>query len=284
MSEPTVGIIIPTHQHSPYFKIQGTYDDYPDATVVFVMDQDVLLAQKRNLGVQRCPGMDYYLFLDDDNDMEKGSISILVKFMEDHPKAAVAGMLGVYAGANRICDSGSFRSMRTGFTHDRYVNKLYCCAGYVPYQVDEVANVFMVRATMFAQLNGFDAVSFPIDLDEADFCRRAKDRGYDIYIVPLARTYHHSQTYTRIPDFRRPLNAYYMGRNRVLYQRRHLPSHAYLLWLIVFCPVFVIVYYVSLLVKRNHRMIYHFTRGVIDGIHYQLESPKEYQSFGNTVR
>lgn len=47
-----------------------------------------------------------------------------------------------------------------------------------------------VRRSTFLTLGGFDAVEFPVDGNDVDFCFRARDAGYSVIYTPYATLYH----------------------------------------------------------------------------------------------
>lgn len=238
-----------------------------DYTTITVDHEHMSLADKRNFGAWK--GYEkYILFIDDDNQLGKRSIEKLLQVFIDNPHVGIAGMVACYHDEKMmIADAGSKRNMLTGFTKGLFVNdhvlKLY---NKPIYEVDEVANAFMIRRELFDYLDGFDSENFPTELDEADLCRRVKETNYRVVMCPSAVVYHKSQTYSRIPDFRRPKNAYYMGRNRIRFQRKHLNWIKFLIYYYFFMPVFICSYIASLLIKKNPRMIFHFLKGVHHGI------------------
>jgi len=132
--------------------------------------------------------------------------------------------------------------------------------------------VLLIRKELFDDLGGFDTRRFPIDLDEADLCKRVRDRGLIVAMCPEARCYHKSITYSRIPDFRRPKNAYYMARNRILYNRKHQDELQYPVYLYIFMPIFVLSYVACLLLRGRLKMIKPFMEGVIDGCTNRTEN------------
>jgi len=135
----------------------------------------------------------------------------------------------------------------------------------------------MIRIDIFFILGGLDEQSFPIDLDEADFCRRAKDLDYVVAMSMFSLCEHESQTYSRIPNFRRPLNAFYMGRNKILFQRKHCHPVEYLIYMTFFMPLTVLGYVACLLYRRKPWMIYHFLKGVIHGIQGRTKNIYKFQ-------
>jgi len=258
-----VTVIIPTIEGREQL-LERLLDSLPRKCEKLIIPGPALLAQKRNMGAARAMRK-YLLFIDDDNYIEEGAIRAMVESIGGY-----AGIVGMVAGYDddkeRIADGGSKRNYLTGFTKGLYTNELMEQLPEHGYYVDEVANAFMMRRQLWRKLGGFDEENFPIDLDEADFCKRTKNRGLGIRMCSKAKCYHKSQTYSHIPDFRRPLNAYFMGRNRVLYQRKHLNFVSYCVHLVIFCPVFVCFYAGSLIWRKKFSMIPHFLKGVFDGI------------------
>lgn len=237
----------------------------PDVEVVIEGDAKKLLAAKRNSGAHRASG-EYLFFVDDDNYLEPGALEEALKWAS-MPGVGIVGFMACYDDKPElVADGGSDRHYVTGFMDGVNTNKVWEQLPKGPYIVDEVANAFVIHADLFYELHGFDEKNFPIDLDEADLCKRVKDRGLDVFVAPLARCYHKSVTYSWVPDFRRPRNAYFMGRNRVLYQKKHLPKFELAVYMAFFLPIFYLAYCACLLSRRKPGMIVHFSKGVFDGI------------------
>lgn len=260
--EMKVSVIIPTMKGREVMlaRLLSTIPDVYEK--IIVDDEDLLLAAKRNKGARQAKG-DYLFFIDDDNYLEEGAIDEVLKdYSESH---GVVGITACYDDKKGIiADGGSMRNYLTGFTRGVLTNKKKW--GHMGYLVDEVANAFMIPKKIFEEVGGFDEENFPIDLDEADICKRIKNMGYSILMAEGAFCYHKSQTYNGIPNFRRRLNAYTMGNHRIRYQRKHLNALSYWVFVFVFCPVFVCFYTASLIWKRNPKMIKPFLHGVIDGL------------------
>jgi len=222
---------------------------------MIVVGGDKSLSAKRNEGGRQST-TDYILFLDDDNMITNESIKTAEMVMNANAAVGVIGLLGFHAkNPTRVCDGGSIRSYQTGFCVDGY-EKGKCDA----YPVSEVCNAFMVRKSLFDKLE-FDEKNFPIELDEADFCYRVWKSGYWVIMLKKSFVLHDSFTSSRIPNFRRKKSAYFMGRNKIIFQKKHgLP----LRWI----PLHIIAYLACLL--RNPKMILPFWKGVIDGYRKKL--------------
>lgn len=267
-----ISVIIPTMKGREHL-LDRLLNSLPrDVERIVVDDEDLLLAAKRNKGARLAKG-EYLFFVDDDNYLEAGAMEAALQLLTK-PLIGIVGFMACYDDKQDcVADGGSKRNYLTGFTRGINTNAFWPDLPKQPYEVDEIANAFLMESQLFFELNGFDEHNFPIDLDEADFCKRAKDIGLKIMMCPMARVYHKSITYSPIPDFRRPKNAYFMGRNRIIYQRKFNNPLRYGVYLGVFMPVFVGFYTVSLIWRRKPLMIYHFLRGVIDGILGRRENP-----------
>jgi GT2 family glycosyltransferase len=268
-----VSIIIPTMKGREELlkKLIGTIENITSYEIIVIDDADLLLAGKRNKGAKLANGR-YLFFIDDDNYLKEFSIFAMTSSFEDH--IGVMGMTACYDDKKMIvADGGSKRNLLTGFTRGlrtneqaRHKSNQDFYRSEDCYEVDEVANAFMILRHVFEEAGGFDEENFPIDLDEADLCKRIKNMGYRIVMNPHAICYHKSQTYSHIPNFRRPLNAYCMGNHRIRYQRKHLNALSYCVFIVIFLPVFVCFYTASLVWKRNPKMIKPFLHGVFDGL------------------
>ena len=268
---PQVSVIIPTMKGREAL-LEKLLKSLPeDVEKIVVGDDNLLLAAKRNKGARQAKGK-YLLFIDDDNYIKEFSVSMMVKDFSEN--IGVMGMVACYDDKKRrVADGGSYRTYLTGFTQGQHTNAAILDLPLSFYLVDEVANAFMIPREVFDAAGGFDELNFPIDLDEADICKRIIDMGYLVAMNPRAICYHKSQTYSHVPDFRRPMNAYFMGRNRILYQKKHLSKLKLAVYFAIFCPIFVFAYAACLLYRRKPAMVIHFLKGVRDGISGRKENP-----------
>ena len=245
-----------------------------DCEIIVVDDEDLLLAAKRNKGARQAKG-EYLFFVDDDNYLKDFALTEMMKAFDE--TIGVMGMTACYHDKKMVvADGGSLRNMLTGFTKGIRTNfplwVMPTCAWSDDrdfseiYQVDEIANAFIIPRHIFEETGGFDEENFPIDLDEADLCKRIKDMGYRIVMNPSAICYHKSITYNGIPNFRRPISAYFLSRNIILYQRKHLNALSFGVFVVVFLPIRFCFYTASMLWNKNVQMIPHMMKGYFDGL------------------
>lgn len=244
--------------------------------IIIMPQNEMLLAEKRNKGASEAMG-DYIIFVDDDNTFCEESIDIALANIDD--SIGVMGFVACYDDKPFvIADGGSNRGYWTGLMRGINTNKAIWSVSKYIYEVDEVANCFMIKRSLFEKLGGFDEANFPIDLDEADLCKRAKDNGYRVVMSTGSVVHHKSQTYSRIPDFRRPLNAYYMARNKVLFERKHVHPYQFFLYALFFLPPTWLGYMLCLLLRRKPKMCYHFTKGMLDGLSGRIKNKYKFNS------
>tara|TARA_Y100000310_G_C20612724_1_gene778879 strand:- start:267 stop:1064 length:798 start_codon:yes stop_codon:yes gene_type:complete len=257
-----ISIVIPTIPERKHM-LDVLVASLPHKHDIIIMDDPKMsLSEKRNKGALKARNS-YILFIDDDNVVEVGAIKHALDVME-YDKVGVVGLVACYHDDSvKVCDSGSYRNFLTGFTYDRFVNRSIFAVRFDErkgaYEVDEVANAFMIKREVFEKIGLFDNKNFPMDLDEADFCFRAKKAGYQVVMSPKSRVYHRSITYSRWPDFRRKENAYQMARGRIIFHRKH---NLYL-W---FVPAFAIIYLGVICLRGKFNMIPHFIQGLKDGL------------------
>jgi GT2 family glycosyltransferase len=259
-----VSVVIPTMPGREE-SLKKLLDSIPKGVqTIIVRDTGMSLAAKRNKGALQAKGR-YILFIDDDNVLKFGAIDEILKFFD--MSTGVMGLVACYDDKpDIVADGGSIRNYTSGFMKGQYTNENLVSIPQLPYEVNEVANAFVMRRQLHRWIGGFDETNFPIDMDEADICKRVKDMGFKIKMCPSAVCYHKSMNYSWIPDFRRPMNAYMMGRNRILFQKKHLKKLPMIIYSVFWFPVFIGFYVASLIYKRNAKMIKPFLKGVRDGI------------------
>jgi N-acetylglucosaminyl-diphospho-decaprenol L-rhamnosyltransferase len=103
------------------------------------------------------------------------------------------------------------------------INRSYRCLGldYSSRQsVEQPAGAFlMIRRAVWEELGGFDERFWPLWFEDADFCRRVRDRRYTFYFVPSAVAIHtgaHS-----IPALKLEMRRIYWYRSLLSYSARH---------------------------------------------------------------
>ena len=268
-----VSVVIPTIKGRE-IKLHRLLKQLEDKFEVIVVDNPALtLAEKRNYGLAKATN-DLIYFIDDDNEVNVDTLVDLVMVMTYQVDVGIAASMAVCG--KMVVDGGAMRyPLFTGFLSGMYVNELVKNVVTSPYDVDDCANAFMVRRQVFRDIGGFDAKNFPMDMDEADLCIRAKRKGWRVVYVPSSRVQH--PFVPTVPSFRRRINAYYQGRNRILFQRKHLSVKEFRLFTLVFAPLFVAVYTYFMLICGQVGFISAFWKGVWDGYRNNFDGAERYK-------
>jgi N-acetylglucosaminyl-diphospho-decaprenol L-rhamnosyltransferase len=169
-----------------------------------------------------------------DAQVRPGALDALLKFMQEHPGAGIAG--GSMEDGSGHPWPYAFRfpsvwseindGLRLGVVScllDRY--SLLQRMGDEPQRVDWICGAnFMIRAAMIGQIGSLDDGYF-LYFEETDYCRRAARAGWECWYVPRARVMHIAGQSTGLgvngtqPQRRRP--AYWFESRRRYFLKNH---------------------------------------------------------------
>ena len=158
-----------------------------------------------NLGAKYARG-EYLFILNPDTKVLPGAVDKLVKFLEKNKKVAVVAPNLIDAQGNLSLQLGSAKlTPLRGIVALSFLNKLFPNnpiskeywlkdipvdkkreVGVVP------GSAFLVRKGIFEEIRGFDE-NFFLYFEESDFCKRVKEIGFKIFIVPQAQVIHYWQ-------------------------------------------------------------------------------------------
>jgi hypothetical protein len=82
---------------------------------------------------------------------------------------------------------------------------------------------FMIRASMLGEIGLLDEGYF-LYFEETDFCSRARQKGYQVVVVPRARIGH--KISRSMGGSGSPLQNYFKTRNHLYWARRYMPAQA----------------------------------------------------------
>ncbi|MBI2151071.1 MAG: glycosyltransferase family 2 protein, partial [Acidobacteria bacterium] len=172
------------------------------------------------------------LVLNPDIQVTAGAVRRLEDFMETHPRAGAAGgyVDEKYLPRDFPTVGGIVRE-NLGLGHRKTVGAVYdrprssnceIAGGHRPsLQVDQpAAAALMVRRDAYEDVGGFDEQFYPAWYEDVDFCKRLKDRGWEIYFIPQAEFLHAGGYSAEALGAEKFARAYYG--NQVRYARKHL--------------------------------------------------------------
>jgi GT2 family glycosyltransferase len=170
---------------------------------VMPLDRNGGFAYGNNVGIRAALAsvdhVDYVMLLNPDTVVRQWAIKALVEFMEAHPRAGIAGSLlenkdcGVECSAHRIhsplseLDAGARLGLLSRLLH-RYI--VWGSPGTEAHQCDWVSGASLImRREVIEQMGPMDDGYF-LYFEEADFCWRAKQAGWEVWYVPQSRVMH----------------------------------------------------------------------------------------------
>jgi len=304
--DPLVSVVIPTHNRknklvrllksilqSDYPKERleiivvddasndGTSEEiaklFPEVKVV-VNKEERLLAACRNIGILHAGG-DLIFLVDDDNIVAPDTIKELARTLLSSEQVGVVGpIMYYYRDPKRIWCAGIKRSMVTSLTkrigRDEIDNGQF--NGLI--ESNDFPNAFMLKREIVKKVGLFDEKNFPIHYDEADLGERVRKTGYKIVCNPRAKVWHDLPLPEEIEDKARlfhvhdELRAYYAGRNRVLFHKRHSQWWQFLIFILLFNWMFTLYYWKIILFDSKKpfneriKVAKSYLKGILDGI------------------
>jgi N-acetylglucosaminyl-diphospho-decaprenol L-rhamnosyltransferase len=192
---------------------------------------------------------EYIWLVNPDAQVRPGSLGVLLNFMQQHPRAGIAG--GSMEDASGHPWPYAFRfpsvwseindGLRLGLVSRLLDRRIVLQRmGHEPQRVDWICGAnFMVRGAMVEQIGSLDDGYF-LYFEETDYCRRAARAGWECWYVPQARVMHIVGQSTGLvadgrPQRRRP--AYWFESRRRYFVKNHGRAYtmvADLAWMVCF--------------------------------------------------
>lgn len=175
---------------------------------------------------------DYFHLLNPDTRISPGAIAALVRFLDSHPRAAIAGSRFVNGDGTEWPYAFRFPSLlseveaglRVGLMTKLLANWMVLRPmGDQPEQVDWIPGASMlVRRELIEQLGGLDEEYF-LYFEETDFCLKAKRNGWECWHVPESRVMHLAGASTGVTsrDVERPMPGYWFESRSRYFKRNH---------------------------------------------------------------
>jgi hypothetical protein len=207
-----------------------------------VSDRNGGFAYGNNLGVQACwdrtERPDYFWLLNPDCEVRTGATAELVQFLEQHPRAGIAGSSLEFEDGEPWPMAFRFPSLwaelegglRFGpvsrLLEDRKVVRKM---GDIPERVDWLPGAsMMIRAEVFESV-GFMDEGYFLYYEETDFCLKVARHGWETWYVPSSRVMHicGQSTGVTVVDARpKRLPSYWFESRRRYFTKNHGPLYA----------------------------------------------------------
>jgi GT2 family glycosyltransferase len=234
-------------------------DNFP--TVKFVRNERrAFLSCSRNSGAKAAEG-DYLFFLDDDNVIAPDAIEELIRPFSTSEKTGVSAPIIYYmAEPEEVWTSYVVRGRFPGFyTLRTDVPKVYK-------ETFSFHNSFMVKRSVFEEMEGFDCANFPIRFSELEFSHRLRAKGFTALVNPKAWVWHDIGWALVHVDKAR---AYYTERNRMLLLKRYYPRGDFIFYATCILPFLGSYYLIHHSLSSSDSPLQtaaSLLRGIVDGL------------------
>lgn len=194
------------------------------------LPKNIGFARANNVALHEAMG-DILLLLNPDTEPKPGSLTALVEFFAAHPRAGIVGGKLLYPDGHLQRSVRKFPSLAvlalllsrlarffpeipwyrryemTDFAYDRDA------------RVDQVMGAcFAIRRPVMDQVGELDE-GYWIWFEEVDYCRRAKQRGWESWFTPSVQViHHHATSFAQMSPFWR---AWQFSRSALRYARKH---------------------------------------------------------------
>ena len=205
---------------------------------VLALDRNGGFAAGCNAGIRRAMASqrpaDFVLLVNPDTVLHDGAMRALVDFLQAHPRAGVAGSrlenaagMAEYAAHSGPSPLGELAAGARLALLDRVLHRYTVTQPPqdAPHACEWVSGAsFAVRREVFEKIGLLDE-GFFLYFEEMDFCRRARQAGWQVWRVPQSRVMHHEGASTGIRDIARRRPPYwYRSRQRYFVKHFGVPG------------------------------------------------------------
>lgn len=215
-----------------------------------------------NLGFAYANKKNHILYVDSDVVVDKEMVSKLVERAESDKKIGIVTPMILYlSDKNWVNQAGANVDLVTGRVQVGWGPKKDFL---VPKEVQNSGTLMLFKRQVVDKIGGVD--NWFLCYFDPDYCLRAKKAGFATWYEPEAVCYHDQ---SKDPDVWRPRvlgRAYLLGRNRVLFMRRHGNMVSFTFFL----PLLLGYYFFETLRFGQINKFFELTRGSLVGFFYPL--------------
>lgn len=203
-------IVVDNHSYDGSVEMINT--QFPEVQVI-PQEKNFGFAKGVNIGIAAASG-NYILILNPDTILEESTLSILLKYLEDHPNVGICGPKIMNAdGSIQASCKRSFPTPGVAlpkilgldrlFPHTRWAgryNLTYLDPDQI-HKVDALSGSFMlIRKQVIETIGNFDEKFFMFG-EDLDYCFRTNEAGFEIHYVPLTQIIHYKGESVKIAPF-----------------------------------------------------------------------------------
>ncbi len=217
-----------------------------------------------NLGFAHANKKNSLLYIDSDVVIDKDMIANLVQSAQSDPKIGIVTPMILYlSDKNWVNQAGSNVDLMSGRVRVGWGPKKDFMIGR---EVQNSGTVMFIKRSVVNKIGGVD--NWFLCYFDPDYCLRAKKEGFITWYEPKAICFHDQSMNPNIWRPRVLTRAYLLGRNRVLFMRRHGNMITF-----TFCLPLLIGFYLFESIKfKQVGKLFKLLWGTIVGYFYPLSS------------
>lgn len=218
-------------------------NEFPD--IIYIDTKENLgFAGGNNAGMEQAKG-DFFLWLNNDTEVDPDFLFPLVERFQKDAKIGLVSPKILFYDAPQTLQFAGFGpiSKITGRGFSIGLGEIDSGQYDIANQISRVHGAAMMFSKKLWETIGPMSDIFFLYYEEMDFSAMAKKGGFEIWYEPKSKVWHKESISTGKQS---PLKAYYYGRNRLLYLRRH--THG-------FSKLLMYIYYISIAVPKNILMM-----------------------------
>ena len=236
---------------------------------VLVNEENLGYVKGVNAGIRRALeiGATHVLLMNNDAVASPGMAEVLMKAFDDLPRAGVVGPKIFYYGTERMWFNGGHFNHTLGLSTHPLMD-LMDDGGDQSRQVDFITGcAMMVRSEVFLDIGLFDE-DFEIYAEDLDLCLRARERGYEIWLVPQAMAEHKVSLSTGVvgSNLMTPYRSYYYGRNMLMLVRKRKRGSSFATCFLGQTFVLLPYYFMLMGMQRASGSFRHYLRGYVQAL------------------
>jgi GT2 family glycosyltransferase len=227
-------------------------------------------AAGRNIGAANSKSP-YLFFLDDDAFIDKHVIAECVKTILKDPKIAIVQTMVLSSFDKKKIlgiahDINTTTSRITAFGINETDHGQY----KVEQDIPMVGTGWLVDRKIFNKVKGFDE-NFFVPYEDSDISLRIREKGYRIVFSPKAKIWHDDLKPTEINSRIRsigiasPERAYYVGRNKVYFMRKHAKGIGRICFFGMLLPLFVAYHIFIIVTSLRFDILITYLKGLWSG-------------------
>lgn len=251
---------------------------FPDVTVIR-LNQNRGFAGGCNYGIKLAmeAQSDYVLLLNNDTTVHQDFLRFLVACAKSSPKVGIVAPMICYANKpDQVWFAGAKSILELGYFEHQYLNRRIDQVPANPFASDYVTGCCMLISASVINSVGMLDERFFAYFEDADFCLRARSKGYDVFCVPNSLIWHKESSSTRknlTEGTTSPFKHYLFARNRIVMIIKHSNVLQLMFFLVATNTIIMFYYLCAFAVRRRWKKMVWFCRGIVDGVLQRFEHP-----------